>query len=157
MNAYLDQIRLRSTHGDIQAEYYLGDFYRSGIVLPQSYPQALAWYRRAAESGVGQAFYRLAEMAENGEGAAKDARAAFQLYRHAANLLYLPAFYNVAAGLSEGIGTAKNIPESKEWFWRIERGARRGSRAHQLSLARLRERGLFVPRDEAAAPAKTRR
>jgi len=151
---YLGQLRLWATRGDAQSEYYLGNFYRNGLVVPQSYAQALMWYQEAAENGIGQSSYRIAEMYENGEGVAKDERTAFRHYRRAASLLYLPAFYNVAIRLAEGIGTAKNAQEAREWFLRIQRGAQRGTPAHQLSLARLAEKGLFVPRDEASAAAR---
>jgi len=150
---YLNQLRLYASRGDAQAEYYLGELCRNGIVIPQSYPQALTWYRRSAENGLGQAYYRIAEMYENGEGVKKDEQAAFQHYRRAASLFYFPAYYNIAARKADGIGTEKNVQESGEWVLRIQRGAQRGNPAHLLSLARLRERGLFVARDEALSAA----
>jgi len=153
MDYYLAQLRVLASHGNPQAAEALGDFYRNGIVQPQNNPLAISFYRQAADYGRASAYYRLGEMAENGEGGPKDARAAFHYYRQAATLLYLPAFYNVAVALAAGTGVAKNGPEAQEWFRRIQRGAERGNMAHQLSLARLRDRGLFVARDEAAAAA----
>ncbi len=36
---------------------------------------------------------------------------------------FLPAYYNVAVMLADGQGTPKNIEASKEWVYRIQRGA----------------------------------
>ena len=151
---YLKQLRDQASRGEDQAAYYLGELYRNGILLPQSYPQALSWYQRAADNGLGQAWYRIAEMYENGEGAPKNAGVAFKDYQKAAYLYYLSAFYNVAVMTAKGIGTPKNSEAAHEWFLRIERGARRGTPAHQLSVARLSELGIFVPKNEAAAAAE---
>jgi TPR repeat protein len=151
---YLAQLRLRASRGDDQAEYYLGDLYRNGILLPQSYSQALTWYQRAADNGLGQAWFRIAEMYESGDGVPKNPGMAFRDYRKAACLYYLPAFYNVSVMTAEGIGTPKNSAEAREWFNRVERGAKRGASAHRISFARFCERGIFVPRNEAAAAAE---
>jgi TPR repeat protein len=151
MKYYLEQLRLSASHGDAEADYYLGDLYRNGLLLSGNSQEALSRFQRAAEGGEGKAFYRMAEMYESGEGVPRDERAAFQHYRHSAQLFYLPAFYNVAVGLLAGAGTPRNPREAAEWFLRIQRGAARGVPAHQLSLARCYERGLFVPRDEAKA------
>ena len=152
-NYYLGQLRLWASHGNVDADYELGDIYRNGLVIPQNYAQAMLWYQKAADNGVGPAYYRLAEMSENGEGTPKDARNAYRYYRRAATLVYLPAFYKLAVMLQDGIGTPKDLRESREWFNRIERGAKRGNVAHLVSLAQCYEHGQFVARNDPKAAA----
>ena len=49
-SAFLKLTTLASS-GDPLAQYYLGRMYNSGEGVPKDMPQALRWYRRAAERG----------------------------------------------------------------------------------------------------------
>ncbi|TLU71548.1 tetratricopeptide repeat protein [Lichenicoccus roseus] len=72
--------------GDAAAEYQLGQRYRLGRGLQQSYPAALHWYLRSSDQGFTPAEDRVAIMYMNGrDGLPKDEASGLQLWEKAAS------------------------------------------------------------------------
>ena len=44
-------LRPLANQGDASAQFYLGAMYDTGQGVPQDYPEAVKWYRKAAEQG----------------------------------------------------------------------------------------------------------
>jgi len=74
----------RSIDGDPVAHCLLGDFYRNGFGVDQSYGEAKTWYQRAAEQGNVEAQVNLGMIYLFGPEAQKDHRHAFQWLSRAA-------------------------------------------------------------------------
>jgi len=70
--------------GDIEAQYYLGQWYRSRAPRPQP-AEALYWLRVAADRGQPLAQAALGDMYRLGEGTAKDVEQAAEWYTRAAD------------------------------------------------------------------------
>lgn len=49
------QLQMLAEQGDSQAQYELGNIYRRGQSVEQSYVEAAKWYRKAAEQGYAKA------------------------------------------------------------------------------------------------------
>jgi uncharacterized protein len=58
--------------GNARSQAVLGLMYETGRGVPQSYENAVAWYRRAAEQGEPTAQYRLGLLYDKGQGIPQD-------------------------------------------------------------------------------------
>ena len=52
MEQGLRHVRLHAEHGDAEAQYGMGEMYRKGEGVSQSYQEAFRWYRKAADKGL---------------------------------------------------------------------------------------------------------
>lgn len=68
--------------GSPQAAYWVGSVY--DLLLPRRSRLAVSWYRKAAELGVSDAMFYLADMFERGDGVRRSRRQALEWYRSAA-------------------------------------------------------------------------
>ena len=57
-NIFLDLAR----KGNSQAQRYLADYFRQGILVERDLAEAVKWYRKAAEQGDEEAIYWLKEL-----------------------------------------------------------------------------------------------
>jgi TPR repeat protein len=73
-----------SKGGYVLSPYHLGILYEEGIMIPQNYETAIAFYQLAEDEGNGNALYRLARLYHYGNGVKCDYRKAFDLYTNAA-------------------------------------------------------------------------
>ena len=55
-------LRARAEQGDAQAQFNLGEMYRTGEGVAQDYKEAAAWFRKAADQGDAQAQLNLGVM-----------------------------------------------------------------------------------------------
>jgi len=85
--------------GETEARTYmtLGAFYENGLGLSPNYSQALAWYGKAADLGLAEAFYSLGVSYEIGLGAQADAAMALANFQKAADLKLPAAAYKLYA------------------------------------------------------------
>ena len=58
--------------GDVEAQYTLGHFHNTGIGAPQDSPEAVKWFRMAAEQDYAEAQFSLGFMYDLGEGVPQD-------------------------------------------------------------------------------------
>src|SRR5262245_62997203 len=70
--------------GNPDAQFVIGDMYRTGRGVSQSYSEAARWFQQAAEQGNGRAQHALGQLFKDGLGVARDDAAALIWYRRAA-------------------------------------------------------------------------
>lgn len=61
-----------ATKGNVQANYYIGEFYYNGNGVNKSYPTAMSYFSKAANAGMADAEYMMGVMYRNGQGCTKD-------------------------------------------------------------------------------------
>jgi TPR repeat protein len=71
--------------GDKDAQFALGNLYRSGRGVKKDYEQAFVWFSKAAEQGHVSAQYTTGTMYENGWGVKADTDKAREWYKQAAD------------------------------------------------------------------------
>lgn len=52
--------RLAADNGELEAQFWLGEMYLSGMGVPQDLSESVRWYRKAAEQGDAEAQHRMA-------------------------------------------------------------------------------------------------
>jgi TPR repeat protein len=102
--------------GNAAAQNLLGNMYVNGEGIPQNYPQALKWYRLAADKGLAQAQYNLGLLYTNGSGVQQDDQAAVSWYRKAAGQGYADAQFNLGVSYAQGRGAPLNVAEAVKWY-----------------------------------------
>ena len=116
--------------------------------MPQSMPEAVRWFERAADAGFAPAQFRLASLNEKGDGVKKDVQAARRLYLAAAGKGHAKAMHNLAVLYAEGIDGKPDYKAASEWFRKAAGygGARadHGVTDSQYNLAILYARGIGV-------------
>jgi uncharacterized protein len=135
-----------ASRGDAVAQFTLGYMYRNGRGIPQSYPDALIWYRRAAEQGNMYAQHNLGLMYANAQGVLRDDSQAVIWFRLAAAQEYASAQYNLALTLHRG--HKADYAEAAKWY---RRAAENGDAWAQLNLGYLYGAGKGVLRDKREA------
>ena len=68
----LKEWRPLAEQGRAAAQYNLGQMYRRGEGVSQSYTEAVKWYRKAAVQGLALAQTNLGQMYRQGQGVSKD-------------------------------------------------------------------------------------
>ena len=83
--AALREFRPLAERGNASAQYYLGEMYQWGQVVPQDYAEAVKWYLKAAEQGNALGQLNLGIMYAEGQGVPQDYAEAARWYRLAAD------------------------------------------------------------------------
>ena len=135
-------LRNAATANEPAAAYELRARYAAGRGVPQSLPDAVRWFERAAEAGFAPAQFRLASLNEKGDGVKKDAQAARRLYVAAASKGHAKAMHNLAVLYAEGIDGKPDYKMAAEWF---RKAAGYGVTDSQYNLAILFARGIGMP------------
>src|SRR6266568_1498830 len=142
---FVETIKAAAERGDPRQQCLLGLIYslskRSGA---QDYAKAVYWFRKAAEQGLAEAQYLLAECYQRGDGVAKDAAEAARWYRKAAEQGYANAQYNLGNCYYDGEGVAKDQSESVKWMLKA---AEQGFPLAQFNLALCYHAGKGVAQD----------
>jgi len=130
------------------AQYSLGIQYWYGNGVPQSYPEALRWFLKAAEQGFTDAQYRAAQMYEIGQGVAADYAQAANWYRKAAEAGVALAQYNLGTMYVAGRGVPHDYAEAAKWFGKA---ASQGVAMAQYNLGIAYREGQGVTQDAKEA------
>ncbi|MBI4865123.1 MAG: sel1 repeat family protein [Candidatus Riflebacteria bacterium] len=85
--AEVEALRKQADTGDEVDQAKLGELHFKGRGVPQSYADALKWFRKAAEKNDLDALYRLGEMHERGLGVAPSLEEAKKYYQRSADRL----------------------------------------------------------------------
>lgn len=94
----------------------LGDSYRSGDGVPQSYDKALSWYRKAADAGSAAGMDRIGYFYETGKGVAEDDQQAFGWYQKAADGGNTAGMVNLGYLYDRGKGVARDFARAMVWY-----------------------------------------
>ncbi len=134
--------------GDAKAQAHLGYMYYIGEGVPQSYAEAVKWYRKAAAQGDADAQYNLAVAYAFGEGTGQDYEEAVLWYRRAAEQGHAIAQYSLGLSYSYGEGVAQDAAEAAGWF---KKSADQGYVRAQVLLGSKYHVGDGLPQDYAKA------
>ena len=111
------ELRPKAEQGDVKAQFELGNAYSIGApVGMKDDPQAVEWYRKAAEQGFVPAMGTLAYCHEKGYGVARDEAEALKWHHKAAALNSTGAQWSLAFNYRDGKGVAKDPVEAYAWF-----------------------------------------
>lgn len=89
----------------------------------KDYTTALDYYRRVADAGNPDGFFKLGWFYDNGCGVSQDYSTAHQWYKRAADMGNKAAMHNIGVLYFNGTGVNKNIVKGKEWYQRaVEHG-----------------------------------
>jgi hypothetical protein len=105
-----------ANQGLMRSQLYVADAYDRGFQVAQNKPEAVKWYRKAAERRSTKAMYQLGEHLIAGDGASKDAAEGFVWIQRAAFVEYPPAEYRMTSLLCQGIGTTVNCPKGLDYL-----------------------------------------
>jgi hypothetical protein len=133
-------IKPQAEKGDADAQFILGFMYDEGKGVPQDYPEAAKWYRRAAKQGNKAAQHNLGLMDDHPETE--------KWYRRAAEPGNAAAQSNLALTDDQSRGVPKDPSETEKWY---RRAAEPGNAAAQSNLGLMYDEGKGVPRDYAEA------
>ena len=129
------QLIARANAGDAWAQLNLGAAYDNGLAgLPPDPVRAVAWYRRAAESGLAEAQFNLAHCLVTGNGMQRNDPEALAWMLRAADQGLASAQFLAGVMLLEGVGTAPDRERALPW---LERAATNGNTDARSLLERL--------------------
>jgi TPR repeat protein len=131
---------LLSARGDPATRKEIEQMYRD--------PEAVKWFRQAAEAGDALAQLWVGRMFAHGLQVAKDEREAVKWYRRAADQGNSSAQNNLAAMYRNGLGVVKDQEEAVKWF---RKGADQGNAMSQVNLGSMYETGAGIAKDQNEA------
>ncbi len=131
-----EQLIARANAGDAWSQLNLGAAYDHGLGgFPLDPVRAVAWYRRAAESGLAEAQFNLAHCLVTGNGTRRNDREALAWMLRAAEQGLASAQFLAGVMLLEGLGEAPDRARALPW---LERAAANGNTDAQALLERVR-------------------
>jgi len=130
-----------------RGENLLGELYRDGVGVSQSFATALEWFERSAARGFHLAYFNASVILRNGVGVEKDMERGMKYLRTAADLGHAGAMSDLALAYAEGVGVTQSYQEALNWF---AKAARRNS-SGAIRLAKAYERGVLGDVDFARA------
>jgi TPR repeat protein len=114
--------------GFLTAMEGLAEIYeQGGAGRRRDLPQAVIWYRRAAEAGSVDAQVAVGTAHYLGRGAVKDPAAAARWYRLAAQGGDAGAMYLYASMVEQGDGVERDLAEARYWYSAAARGGEAGA------------------------------
>ncbi len=137
-------------NGNTGAEHMLMRLFSEGKLLAVNTDQeTFKWTRKAAENGLMQAQYALAEIYANKQGNAKEA---VKWYRKAADQSHPDAFFKLGEILKDGAkGVAANSSESNRMYQiaasEFDVYAQKGNPQYQYTLATMYQQAKGVKKD----------
>lgn len=104
--------------GVVEAQFYVGMMYDSGLGVEKDLAEAFGWYQFAAYEGHSSAQHNLAVAYANGEGITPNSSKAIYWWKQAAQQGNADAQYNLGIVYAVGkLGIKPNINQAKNW-WR---------------------------------------
>ena len=141
----LASVHASATAGDLVAQFSLGSvLYYSG----EDVPQAVSWFRRAAEGGFAPAEFQLGQLYDFGLGVAADDGAALSWYRRAADHGQPAAHRLVGDFYRKGRAVPVDEAEAARWY---RRAADADDLRAQYQLGQMYFDGTGVPRNYVEA------
>jgi len=102
--------------GNANAQYNLGVMYFKGEGVPQSYPNAVFWYRHAAWQGDASAQLEFGVMCYKGQGTLQNYAEALTWFRTAADQGSAQAQFNLGAMYANGQGVPQDYIHAHMWL-----------------------------------------
>lgn len=139
-----------SAQNNPKAQYNLALMHASGDGTPASWPEALKYYKLAAENGYVDAQFKLALMSFKGDGIPTDYDASVRYYEMAAKQNHLRSQLNLGTLYLNGEVVARN--DEKAYFW-LHKAAMQNDADAQYLLGRMYMYGDGVKENLVAAHA----
>ncbi len=131
----LREFRPLAEQGLAEAQYNLGNMYRTGRGVPQDYAEAERWYRRAVEQGNAGAQFNLGVMYYN--SLPQDYAEAAKWSRKAANQGNADAQYHLGAIYDNGYGVPQDYVQAHMWYNLAEAQGRTAAAGNRGRVAKL--------------------
>ena len=141
--------REAAEQGLADAQFNLGNLYRTGRGVDKDPRRAVVWYLKAATQGMPVAQYNLALSYDTGVGAAQNHTVAAKWYRRAAKQGEIDAMLGLAALYRQGLGIDGDREAAVAWY---RRAAELGDARGQTELDAMAAESE-VPEPKTAAPA----
>ena len=106
------QLVREARDGNAESAYQAGLAFASGTGVKQDMPEALKWFRKAAEQGYAGAQFELGKCYETGTGVPQDNANALRWYQAAAEQGYAPARNVLSRCYREGLLGVKQDPDA---------------------------------------------
>jgi TPR repeat protein len=133
---------------DAAAQGYLAWCSGVGRGTPRNPQEAVEWYRKAAEQGLGVAQFELALRYDNGHGVTKDESEAVRWFRQAASQGFPGAQYQLGLKFDQGRGVAQDAVEAARFY---RKAADQEVPAAQCNLGWMYAHGRGVQRSDEEA------
>ena len=137
-----------ASQGDVIAQTTLGERYKLGSGVKQSFEQALDWYQKAGAKGYAKAQFALGHMYSTGWGVTQDNRLAVDWYSKAADQGHIVALINLGQMYSQGRGVPQ---DRKRGAALLSLAAQQGDGDALVMLADKYMSGDGVPKDPTLA------
>ena len=98
------------------AQYNLGSAYMLGDGVPEDKPEGFKWFKKAAEEGSAENYWRLGICYDEGQGVAKNPKEAFKCFEKAANKGHLTSKVRVGLSCIEGNGVEADELRGHAWI-----------------------------------------
>jgi len=102
--------------------------------VPQSFKEAVHWYRQAADQGNAKAQFNLGNCYSHGNGVLQSFEEAVRWYRKAADQGYAKAQYSLGVVYEKGCGVPQSSSEALKWY---KKAAAQGTPQAIEALARM--------------------
>ena len=114
-------IAMRAWRGDADkgnalAQSNVGYLHEHGLGVPQSYPEAMAWYRKAAAQNLPQAQFNIGTLYFYGYGVERNPREGVNWFRLAAKQNLAEGQYMLGLAYHEGTGVPADATQALDWF-----------------------------------------
>jgi len=134
-------LKVRAASGDPNAQVNPGIAYRDGHGVARDYPEAVAWFRKAAEKNDAAALDNLGWMYEHGLGTTADLARAARYYRASADKGHAQGQWNLGRMYAETAWGHYDNTEAARWY-RRSADAGHVEAQYRLGLAYLQGMGV---------------
>ena len=140
-----ESMRELAENGDIHAQYFMGELYRDGPLLPPDWVMARYWFDKAAKQGYVAAQYALGKLYLSDDASVHDSELGIQWLEHAAYNGNHDASYRLGKEYMRGEAVRKDTRKAMD---HIYTSAQAGNPHAQYLLGKLLLQGKMVERDK---------
>ncbi len=144
LSADVETLLKKAEAGDAISQYLLGEAYYFGRGVTRDYPEAMKWYRLAADHGYAAAQNNVGQMYKKGEGVPRDDAKAVKWYKKAAEKGDAQAQSNLGVAYFKGRGVPRDYAEAVKW---TRKAADQGLTIARFNLGVAYAKGQGVPQD----------
>ena len=140
-----ESMRELAENGDIHAQYFMGELYRDGPLLPPDWVMARYWFDKAAKQGYVAAQYALGKLYLSDDASVHDPELGIQWLEYAAYNGNHDASYRLGKEYMRGEAVRKDTRKAMD---HIYTSAQAGNPHAQYLLGKLLLQGKMVERDK---------
>ena len=143
----VESMRELAENGDIHAQYFMGELYRDGPLLPPDWVMARYWFDKAAKQGYVAAQYALGKLYLSDDASVHDPELGIQWLEYAAYNGNHDASYRLGKEYLKGESVRRDTRKAMD---HIYTSAQAGNLHAQYLLGKLLLQGKVVERDKEA-------